>query len=133
MDSSSLTAILDKHRPNLAPYEDLYRHLHANPELSTQEKETAQLIAERLSKLSSDLDLHKNIGGHGLVAILKNGPGKTVLLRADFDGLPVAEKTGLPYASKKTMEDVDGIVKPVMHGQSLAFQSLSGLVNGNIC
>ena len=117
MDCSPLTAILDKHRPDLTPYEDLYRHLHANPELSTQEKETAQLIAERLSKLSSDLDIRKNIGGHGLVAILKNGSGKTVLLRADIDALPVAEKTGLPYASKKTMEDVDGIVKPVMHGE----------------
>ena len=120
MDSSSLTGIVDKHRPDLAPYEELYRHLHANPELSTQEKETAQLIAERLSKLSSDLDIRKNIGGHGLVAILKNGPGKTVLLRADIDALPVAEKTGLPYASKKTMEDVDGIVKPVMHGELIS-------------
>lgn len=118
MDSSSLTAILDKHRPDLAPYEDLYRHLHANPELSTQEKETAQLIADHLSRLSSDLDIRKSIGGHGLVAILKNGTGKTVLLRADIDGLPVAEKTGLPYASQKTMLDVDGIVKPVMHGKS---------------
>jgi metal-dependent amidase/aminoacylase/carboxypeptidase family protein len=119
MDGSSLTAILDKYRPNLAPYEDLYRHLHANPELSTQERETAQLIARRLSGLSSDLDIRTGIGGHGLVAILKNGAGKTVLLRADIDGLPVAEKTELPYASKKTMQDVDGIVKPVMHGKSL--------------
>jgi metal-dependent amidase/aminoacylase/carboxypeptidase family protein len=119
METSSLTAILDKHRPNLAPYEDLYRHLHANPELSTQENETAQLIAERLQKLSSDLDIRKNIGGHGLIAILKNGPGKTVLLRADIDALPLAEKTGLPYASRKTMKDSDGIVKPVMHGESL--------------
>ena len=133
MDSSSLTAILDKYRPDLAPYEDLYRHLHANPELSTQEKETAQLIAERLSKLSSDLDIRKNIGGHGIVAILKNGPGKKVLLRADIDGLPVAEKTGLSYASKKTMEDVDGIVKPVMHGQSLVLQPLSSFLHDGSC
>ena len=122
MNNSSLTAILDKHRPDLATYEDLYKYLHANPELSMQEKETAQLIAERLSKLSSDLDIRKNIGGHGLVAILKNGAGKTVLLRADIDALPVAEKTGLPYASKKTMKDVDGIVKPVMHGEHLGLQ-----------
>jgi metal-dependent amidase/aminoacylase/carboxypeptidase family protein len=83
------------------------------------------LIAERLSKLSSDLDIRKHIGGHGLVAILKNGSGKTVLLRADIDGLPVAEKTGLPYASKKTMEDVDGIVKPVMHGKPLGLRSFT--------
>jgi hypothetical protein len=119
MDSSSLTAIFDKHRPDLAPYEDLYRHLHANPELSTQEKETAQLIADHLSRLSSDLDIRTSIGGHGLVAVLKNGSGKTVLLRADIDGLPVGEKTGLAYASKKMKQDVDGVVKPVMHGKSL--------------
>lgn len=86
MDSSSLSSVLERHRPDLAPYEDLYRHLHSNPELSTQEKETAQLIAERLAKLSTDLDIRTNIGGHGLVAILKNGSGKTVLLRADIDG-----------------------------------------------
>lgn len=129
METSSLTAILDKHRPNLAPYEDLYRHLHANPELSAQEKETAQLIAERLQKLSSDLDIRKNIGGHGLIAILKNGPGKTVLLRADIDALPLAEKTGLPYASKKTMKDSDGIVKPVMHGELLGVPAARAILD----
>ena len=125
MGPISLSPILDKHRPNLAPYEELYKHLHANPELSTQEKETASLIADRLSKLSPELDVRTNIGGHGLVAILKNGPGKTVLLRADIDGLPVEEKTGLPYASKKTMKDVDGLVKPTMHGQSPNFHHVN--------
>lgn len=126
MDPSLLSPIVEKYRPDLAPYEELYKHLHANPELSTQEKETSQLIAERLSKLSSELDIRTNIGGHGLVAILENGSGKTVLLRADIDGLPVEEKTGLDYASKKTMKDTDGLVKPTMHGQSLAAHFVLG-------
>lgn len=110
-----LKDVIEKHRPALGIYEDLYRDFHRNPELSTQESETANRISHFLSTLSPDLDLRQDIGGHGLVAILKNGPGKTVLLRADMDGLPVAEKTGLPYASIKTMADVDGIVKPTMH------------------
>ena len=117
MDSASFSDIVDKHRPDLAPYENLYKHLHANPELSTQERRTAELIKDRLTELSPDLDIRANIGGHGLVAIFKNGPGKTVLLRADIDALPIEEKTGVPYASKRTMKDTDGVVKPVMHGE----------------
>lgn len=108
--------IISKHRPDIGPYEELYKHLHQNPELSTQEKETAATIAAHLRKLSNDLDVKTDIGGHGLIAILKNGPGTTILLRADFDALPVQEKTGLPYASTKTQVDVrDGITKPTMH------------------
>ncbi|OQV08738.1 Peptidase dimerization domain-containing protein [Cladophialophora immunda] len=113
--SSSFGSVIAKYRPDLAPYEDIYKHCHANGELSTQEKETASLITEHLKKLSNDLDIRTGIGGHGQIAILKNGPGKTILLRADIDALPVQEKTGLPYASTKTMRDTDGLVKPVMH------------------
>ncbi|KIY02143.1 uncharacterized protein Z520_02281 [Fonsecaea multimorphosa CBS 102226] len=113
--SSSFGSVIEKYRPDLAPYEDLYKHCHANGELSTQEKETASLITAHLKKLSDDLDIRTGIGGHGQIAILKNGPGKTILLRADIDALPVQEKTGLPYASTKTMRDTDGLVKPVMH------------------
>jgi amidohydrolase len=114
--SSSFSAVLDQYRPNLAPYEELYKFCHGNGELSTQEKETAALITGRLKRLSDDLDVRTGIGGHGQIAILKNGPGKTILLRADIDALPIQEKTGLSYASTKTMrDDVDGQVKPVMH------------------
>jgi metal-dependent amidase/aminoacylase/carboxypeptidase family protein len=114
--TSPFIAILAKSRPDLGPYEDLYRHCHANGEFSTLEKETAALITKRLQALSADLDIRTGIGGHGQIAILKNGPGKTVLLRADIDALPVVEKTGLPYASTKEMRDTDGVVKRVMHG-----------------
>ena len=104
------------HRPKLEPYESLYKHFHANPELSNQEKETAAAIVSHLhDKISSDFDIRPNIGGHGIAALFHNGDGPTVLLRADFDALPVEERTGLEYASKKRMKDADGIEKPVMH------------------
>ncbi|KAJ5474710.1 Amidohydrolase [Penicillium sp. IBT 31633x] len=98
----------------LAPYEDLYKHFHAHPELSLQEKATSETIASHLSKLGV-YEIHTNIGGYGLAGVLKNGIGKTILLRADMDALPVKELTGLPYASSVTMLDADGIEKPAMH------------------
>jgi hypothetical protein len=126
--SSPYASLLAKHRPDLAPYESLYKHLHANPELSTQEKETAALVVSELRKLSADagvdLDIRTDIGGHGLIAVLENGPGPTVMLRADMDALPVKEKTGLEYASVKTMLDVDGVEKSVMR-EFLSSVSLS--------
>jgi metal-dependent amidase/aminoacylase/carboxypeptidase family protein len=120
---SPFTPLLTQHRPNLLPYESLYKHLHANGELSTQEVETSALIVSELRKLSSEfhltdqeeLDIRTNIGGYGLIAILKNGPGPTVMLRADMDALPVVEKTGLEYQSVKRMRDMaDGVEKGVM-------------------
>jgi amidohydrolase len=68
-----------------------------------------------MRKISPDFDIRTGIGGHGQIAILENGPGKTIMLRADIDGLPVEEKTDLPFASKKKMLDTDGHVKSVMH------------------
>ncbi|EME38848.1 hypothetical protein DOTSEDRAFT_180770 [Dothistroma septosporum NZE10] len=113
---SSISEITNKHRPDLAPYEELFKYFHANPELSNQEKETAAYICKNLyENISSDFDIRPNIGGHGIAALLYNGDGPTILLRADFDALPVEERTGLPYASKKWMKDADGIEKPVMH------------------
>ncbi|KAJ5113084.1 hypothetical protein N7456_001618 [Penicillium angulare] len=99
---------------DLTPYEDLYRYFHAHPELSLQEKATSEKIASHLSQWNK-YDIQTNIGGYGLVGVLKNGPGKTILLRADMDALPVKEITGLPYASTVTMSDADGNEKPVMH------------------
>ncbi len=77
--------------------EDLYRDLHAHPELSHQEHRTAALVAERLRR--SGFEVQEGIGGTGVVGVLRNGDGAGVLLRADMDGLPVQENTGLIYAS----------------------------------
>jgi metal-dependent amidase/aminoacylase/carboxypeptidase family protein len=109
--------VVDRCRPDLSQYESIYKHLHANPELSDLEEETADFIEAHLKKISPDLEIKTRIGGFGLVAICKNGRGKTILLRADFDALPVMEKTGLDFASKKKMKDVLGDLKPVMHGK----------------
>ena len=93
--------------------EDLYRDLHRNPELSHQERRTAQRAAERLRQ--AGYDVHTGIGGTGVVGVLANGDGPTLLFRADMDALPVREKTGVPYASTATATDADGNEVPVMH------------------
>ncbi|WP_420067715.1 amidohydrolase [Stigmatella aurantiaca] len=91
----------------------LYQQLHQTPELSTQEAKTAAKMAERLSALG--FTVTQKVGGHGVVGVLRNGSGPTVMLRTDLDGLPVEEKTGLPYASKATAKDASGQTVPVMH------------------
>ena len=111
----TLTALVEAHRPDLTSYEALYEHIHANPELSNQEVETAALVVDRLRSISADYDIHSNVGGHGVVAILRNGDGPTVLSRADMDALPVEERTGLPYASTRRAIDTQGREQPVMH------------------
>ncbi|WP_237565424.1 amidohydrolase [Ornithinimicrobium cavernae] len=90
----------------------LYRHLHAHPELSMQESATATLIEERMSALGWATF---RCGGTGVVAVLENGPGPVVGFRADTDGLPVREATGLDYASTATGTLADGSRVPVMH------------------
>ncbi|GKT96435.1 LOW QUALITY PROTEIN: metal-dependent amidase/aminoacylase/carboxypeptidase [Colletotrichum tofieldiae] len=99
---------------DMAKYEELYKYFHAHPELSNLEAQTAKAVAEQLSQLQA-FDITTNIGGHGLVGVLKNGPGNTILLRADIDALPIKEETGLSYASTVNMSDVEGIMRPVMH------------------
>ena len=91
----------------------LYKHFHANPELSFMEVETAKRLAAGLR--AAGLKVTTGVGGHGIVGILKNGPGPTLLIRADMDGLPVQEETGLPYASKKQMVDEQGNTVYTMH------------------
>ena len=113
----SISQLLASYAPDIGKYEELYKHLHLHPELSWCEKETAALMCKKLKELSTDLHIKTGIGGHGLFAVFKNGPGKTVLLRADIDALPVLEKTDFPYKSEKTMPDVKGAIKPVMHGK----------------
>lgn len=113
----TLSRLVSQRRPDLQPLQDLYKHFHQTPELSNQEVETASTIAARLKAIGpEDLVIKSQIGGHGLAAILRNGDGPTVLLRADIDGLPVEERTGLPYASTKRMiHAATGVEKPVMH------------------
>ena len=101
---------------------DLYQHFHENPELSYQEKETAARLAQEFRALG--FDVTENVGSYagrpdltsyGLVSILRNGDGPTVLIRADMDGLPIEERTGVAYASTARQVDDDGQEKFVMH------------------
>lgn len=103
--------------------EELYLHLHRNPELSMQETETAAEISRRLTSFGYDV---QQIGG-GVVGVLENGDGPTVLFRADIDGLPVAEATGLPYASTRTAVDAQGNTVPVMHACGHDLHIVAGL------
>ncbi len=92
---------------------DLYRDLHAHPELAFAEHRTAGIVAERLRNLGYEVTT--GIGGTGVVGKLTNGDGPTVLLRADMDALPVQEQTGLDYASTARTTDSTGTEVPVMH------------------
>jgi amidohydrolase len=91
----------------------LYRDIHANPELSMQEVRTPAKLAPEMRKLGFDVTEH--VGKTGVVAVMKNGPGPVLLIRADMDALPVKEQTGLPFASKAIGKLPDGTETPVMH------------------
>ena len=108
--SSLAVSGLDSIYPQL---DALYLDLHKNPELSGQETKTAAKLAERLRKLGYQVTT--GVGGNGVVGVLRNGKGPTVLLRTELDALPVEEKTSLPYASKVTAKDSAGKTVPVMH------------------
>ncbi|KOV60634.1 amidohydrolase [Streptomyces sp. MMG1121] len=92
---------------------DFYRDLHQHPELSLQEHRTAGRVAEALG--SAGFEVTERVGGTGVVGVLRKGDGPVVMLRADFDALPVEEKTGLPYASSARATDAEGREVPVMH------------------
>lgn len=91
----------------------LFDHFHRNPELSLMEYKTAARLAQELR--DAGFEVTEGVGGTGVVALLKNGPGPTVMMRADMDGLPVLEKTGLANASRATQKDWSGKEVPVMH------------------
>src|SRR5690606_2710821 len=91
----------------------LFDHFHRNPELSGLEAMTAARIATELRALGYETTT--GVGGHGVVAVLRNGEGPTVMLRADMDGLPLEEASGLANASTARQVDRDGVEKPVMH------------------
>lgn len=90
-----------------------YKDLHTHPELSLQEVESSRKMADRLR--AAGYDVTTEVGGHGVVGLLKNGDGPTVLIRSDLDALPIVEQTGAPYASHVTVKQDDGHVVGVMH------------------
>ena len=108
--SASVLKNLDRLMPEL---EAFYKDLHAHPELSMQETRTAALAADRLRK--AGYEVTTGVGKTGVVGLLRNGEGPTVMLRADMDALPIQEATGLPYASKATATDAEGKLVPVAH------------------
>jgi amidohydrolase len=92
----------------------LYKHLHTNPELSLMEEKTAARLAAELRAVG--FEVTEKFGGHGVVGVFKNGPGPVVYFRTDLDGLPIAEETGLPYASTARVTNLSGQEVPVMQG-----------------
>ena len=108
--AETVLASLDSLRGDL---ESVYKDVHSHPELSMQENRTARIAAGHLR--AAGYEVTTGIGKTGVVGLLRNGDGPTVLLRADMDALPVKEATGLPYASNITATDRDGKTVPVMH------------------
>lgn len=103
-----------------------YKELHASPELSLQEEQTAAKLADAWER--AGYTVTRGVGGTGVVAVLENGDGPTVMLRTDLDGLPVVEQTGLPYASKVRTKDKRGATVGVMHacGHDIHMANLIG-------
>lgn len=123
--AEEIDAWLQKETPQLT---QVYKSLHQAPELSFEEEKTAARMADLMSELG--LKVTPDIGGHGVVCVLENGKGKTLLLRADMDALPVAEETGLDYASKFRVRDARGATVGVMHacGHDIHLTNLIGTV-----
>src|SRR2546428_8168643 len=92
---------------------ELYKHLHTHPELSLHEEKTGQRVADELKE--TGFEVTTRVGGHGVVGVLRNGRGPTILVRTDLDALPVKEQTGLPYASNVRATDDKGMEVDVMH------------------
>jgi amidohydrolase len=91
----------------------LYRHLHSHPELAFHEQKTAERLAKELRE--AGFEVTQGVGGYGLVALMRNGEGPTVMIRTDMDALPVEEKTGLSYASTRRHQEKNGQSIPLMH------------------
>jgi len=107
------TAILANVDTILPELEAIYKDIHAHPELSMHETRTAKIAANHLK--TNGFEVTTGVGQTGVVGILRNGIGPTVMLRADMDALPIKEATGLPYASKMTAKGPDGKIVPVAH------------------
>ncbi|HEX8669115.1 MAG TPA: amidohydrolase [Allosphingosinicella sp.] len=116
----AVKADYDKH------LQTLFLDFHRNPELSFKENRTAKVMARELKAAGATVT--EGVGGTGVVGVMKNGDGPVVLLRADMDGLPVEEKSGVPYASTARQVGVDGVESPVMHacGHDVHITSMVG-------
>ena len=122
--ANEIKSVIDKdYQQHLA---SLWDHFHRNPELSLMEFKTAKRLAAEIR--AAGFEVTENVGGTGIVAIMKNGEGPTVMMRADMDGLPVIEQSGLANASKAVMKDWNGEEVGVMHacGHDVHITSLVG-------
>jgi hippurate hydrolase len=122
--AASLQAAIDADYPYL---DALFKQFHAQPELSMQEFETSDRLAAELE--NAGFSITRNIGKTGLVGTMHNGDGPVLLIRADMDGLPVLEKTGLDYASSARQVNLEGDEMPVMHacGHDMHMTTLVGV------
>jgi hippurate hydrolase len=122
-DTELATAVDKDYKGHLAA---LFDHFHRNPELSFMEVKTAARLAAELR--DAGFQVTEGVGGTGVVAIMKNGPGPLVMMRADMDGLPVLEKSGVAYASSVMTKDREGNLSPAMHacGHDVHITSLVG-------
>jgi amidohydrolase len=120
LPAAAQSGLNEKIDSNIQDWVGTYKHLHENPELSTQEKETSAFLASALKKMGYEVTDHfgqyenPDLVAYGIVAVLKNGPGAVVYVRTDMDALPVTEKTGLAYASTVKVKRPNGEVG-VMH------------------
>src|ERR1700726_3740302 len=113
MSEKKPTEILASLATLLPELESVYKDIHAHPELSMQENRTARIAANQLK--AAGFEVTSGVGKTGVIGILRNGDGPTVMLRADMDALPIKETTGLPYASSVTAVGSDGRSVPVAH------------------
>ena len=125
-DAGLRESVASKLNADYPALEQLYKHFHAHPELSLLEEKTAARLAAEWR--TAGFEVTEKIGGHGIVGVLKNGPGPTLLLRTDLDGLPVQEETGLAYASKTRAKDITGVEVATMHacGHDIHMTVLTG-------
>ncbi len=113
LNRNAVSAVLTRMGGLMPHVEAIYKDVHAHPELSMHETRTAGIAADMLEK--AGYDVTRGVGKTGVVGVLRNGDGPTLMLRADMDALPIAEATGLPYASKVTAPDNQGTTVPVAH------------------
>jgi hippurate hydrolase len=113
LEGGALAALAREVDRSLPAWSELYKECHQRPELSGQEKESAARIAGHFER--AGLEVTTGVGGHGVVGVLKNGEGSTVLVRGDMDALPIVEETGLPFASRVRVTLPDGTTVGAMH------------------